>query len=46
MGKQATETKRPKEIFGSKHKGPLPNAKSKSLKFASQATKKAVMPPK
>ena len=43
MGRQARATKRPREIHGSKHKGPLPKAKSKSLKLASQTMKKAVV---
>lgn len=42
-GKASKRTKRPRKIDGSKHKGPLPKAKSKSLKLASQTMKKAVV---
>ncbi|KAK7844964.1 hypothetical protein CFP56_010184 [Quercus suber] len=42
----ARATKCPREIDGSEHKGPLPKANSKSLKLASQAMKKAAVPPR
>lgn len=46
MGRHARATKRPKEIDGSEDKGPLLKAKSKSLKFASQAKKNPMVPVK
>lgn len=44
MGKQEMAMNRGREIEGSEDKGPFPKAKSKSLKLASQAMKKAVVP--
>ena len=46
MGKQAKAMKCPREIDGLEDKGPLPKAKSKSLKLASHAMKKAKVPPR
>jgi hypothetical protein len=46
MGKQTTAMKRPREVDGSEDKGPLPRAKSKSLKWASQAMKNEVITPR
>ena len=45
-GKASKSNKCPREIDGSEHKGPLPKANIKSLKLASQAMKKAVVPPR
>lgn len=46
IGRPAMAMKRPMEIDGSKAKGPLPKAKSRSLKLPSQEMKKAVAPPR
>lgn len=46
MGKQESARKWRNEIKGLEQRGPLPKAKSKSLKLASQAIKKAVKPPR
>ena len=46
MGRLARATKCPREIDGSEHKGPLSKANIKNLKLASQAMKKAAVPPR
>ena len=46
MGKQETTRNRGNEMGESKQRGGLPNAKSNSLKFASQEMKNEVKPQK